>query len=107
MIKSLGESMQNADTPHPELVIAGARETGGVHISVQDNGPGIEPELLPRIFRPNVTTKTNGLSFGLGLGLTIVERLITSYRGSISVKSSPSHTVFSVHLPEGSDDEQA
>ena len=107
LIKNAAESMQNADTPHPELVIAGVRETGGVHISVQDNGPGIDPELLPRIFRPNVTTKTNGLSFGLGLGLTIVERLITSYRGSISVKSSPSHTVFSVHLPEGSDDEQA
>jgi hypothetical protein len=107
LIKNAVESMQGAKTPQPELMVTSALERSGLCVRVQDNGPGIPPDLLPMIFRPNVTAKTDGLSFGLGLGLTIVERLVSSYRGIVSVKSSPGKTVFTVYLPEDKNDEQA
>ena len=56
--------MQGAKTLKPELVVTSALEKNGICVRVQDNGPGIPPDLLPMIFRPNVTAKTNGLSFG-------------------------------------------
>jgi signal transduction histidine kinase len=53
-------------------------------IRVQDNGPGIDPALLERIFDPYVTSKTRGT----GLGLTIVRRLVEEHGGSIMAENS-------------------
>ena len=67
-------------------------------ISVQDNGPGIPPALLERIFDPYFTTKPHGQ--GTGLGLSIVRRLITQANGAIHVYSHQGEgTVFTVYLP--------
>ncbi|MCB0298951.1 MAG: histidine kinase, partial [Calditrichaeota bacterium] len=66
---------------------------------VEDNGPGIPEDIRANIFQPNFTTKVEGLSFGLGLGLTIVQRLVDSYSGKISVTSKPGKTVFKILLP--------
>lgn len=107
LIKNAVESMDSGSTLKPELVVTSALKKKTIRVRVQDNGPGIDPDLLPGIFRPNVTTKTDGLSFGLGLGLTIVDRLVNSYRGDISVKSSPGKTIFTVSLPEDKNHEQA
>jgi nitrogen fixation/metabolism regulation signal transduction histidine kinase len=54
-------------------------------IRVQDNGPGIDPELLDRIFDPYVTNKTRGT----GLGLAIVRRLVEDHGGSITAENLP------------------
>ena len=99
LIKNACESMQQAGTPDPELRIYSASDDIHIRVQVQDNGPGIPPEILPRIFQPDVTTKVGGLSFGLGLGLTIVERLVTDYAGALAVESAPGKTVFTVELP--------
>jgi hypothetical protein len=107
LIKNAVESMNSASPLKPELVVTSVFEKKSIRVRVQDNGPGIYPDLLPRIFRPNVTTKTDGLYFGLGLGLTIADRLVNSYRGAISVKSSPGKTIFTVSLPEDKNHEQA
>ncbi|ATP10960.1 histidine kinase [Aeromonas salmonicida] len=70
-----------------------------IEVTLANNGPVIPPELQPRIFKPNVTTKRGGLSFGLGLGLAIAERVVTSYGGEISLVSEPGLTAFKVRLP--------
>jgi nitrogen fixation/metabolism regulation signal transduction histidine kinase len=69
-----------------------------VHIRIEDNGIGIPPELLPRIFEPNFSTKTEGM----GLGLAIVKKIIDDARGTIRIESEQGKgsTVF-IQLPLG------
>lgn len=66
-------------------------------VTVEDNGPGIAPDVLPHIFEPFFTTKQEGL--GSGLGLEIVQRIVTQHGGTISVESHPGATRFVVRLP--------
>jgi signal transduction histidine kinase len=51
-------------------------------ITVEDNGPGIPPEILPEIFEAFVTTRLDAR--GTGLGLTVAEGIVTQHGGSIS-----------------------
>jgi signal transduction histidine kinase len=70
-------------------------------ISVRDNGSGIPPEVLPRIFQPYFTTKPPGK--GTGLGLAIVHRLLKEARGCMHVHSeSGNGTAFNIYLPASS-----
>jgi signal transduction histidine kinase len=65
-------------------------------VSVMDNGPGIEPENLDRIFEPYFTTKATGT----GLGLSIVREMVRRAGGEISAHSIPGEeTCFEVRLP--------
>jgi two-component system, sensor histidine kinase and response regulator len=69
-----------------------------VAITVRDNGPGIPPEVLSRIFEPGFTTKSERK--GTGLGLAIVHRFIVENRGGLHVQTHPgSGTTFTVYLP--------
>lgn len=71
---------------------------GTVRIEVQDDGRGIPLTELPMVFKPMFTTKTEGS----GLGLAVVERLITHMGGSISVSSEQHHyTRFDIVLRDG------
>jgi two-component system, sensor histidine kinase and response regulator len=65
---------------------------------VRDNGPGIPPEVLPKIFQPYFTTK--GARQGTGLGLNIVQRLVKEAKGALHVHTQPGEgTTFTVYLP--------
>src|SRR5262249_25678837 len=65
-------------------------------IDFTDNGSGIPPEHLPRLFTPFFTTKTKGT----GLGLPVSQKIIAQHGGAIRVESDPSQgTVFHVYLP--------
>ncbi|GIK42677.1 MAG: sensor histidine kinase [Chloroflexota bacterium] len=66
-------------------------------VEIADNGPGIPPEVMPRLFEPFFTTKEVGV--GSGLGLDIVYRIVSQHDGSIDVQSEPGHTRFIVRLP--------
>ncbi len=57
----------------------------GQRISVADNGPGIPPETLTKIFVPFYTTKANGT----GLGLAVVQKIIVQHGGSIEARNQP------------------
>ena len=73
-------------------------EAKGVAIHVIDNGSGIEPAVLPKIFDPFYTTKPVGQ--GTGLGLSISHQIIEDHGGSIEVSSKlGAGTHFTVHLP--------
>jgi two-component system sensor histidine kinase PilS (NtrC family) len=79
------------------LYLIGAREpSGGVVLTVRDEGIGIPPEELDGLFQPFHGT----FAQGSGLGLAIVHRIVTDYNGEISVSSEPgSGTSVAVHLP--------
>ncbi len=62
-----------------------------------DNGKGIPPEIIPKIFQPFFTTKAAGE--GSGLGLDIVIKIIQKHQGEVSVESVPGETIFTVSLP--------
>ncbi len=64
-------------------------------IEVIDNGPGIDPEMLDKIFYPMVT----GRADGTGLGLPIAQALINQHGGLIECSSQPGETVFTILLP--------
>jgi signal transduction histidine kinase len=69
-----------------------------VTVDIEDDGPGIAPELTARVFDPFFTTKAPGL--GTGLGLEACKRIIAQHhRGHIDVDSRPGRTVFHVTLP--------
>ena len=64
-------------------------------LDVIDDGPGVPPELLGRIFAPLVSGKPQGT----GLGLSIAQELVNRHGGLIECTSVPGHTVFSILLP--------
>ena len=57
----------------------------GVCIVVTDNGPGISPELMEKILEPLFTTK----NFGVGLGLSAVEKILIQHQGGLDIESTP------------------
>lgn len=59
------------------------RQGDRVVVTVVDNGPGIKPELLPKVFEPFFTTK--GVGDGIGIGLSIVDNIIRDFGGTIMV----------------------
>jgi PAS domain S-box-containing protein len=83
-VASRGTSRADAATGVP----GGLRVVGGpaVAVSVRDEGDGIAPELVPRIFRQFWRTKRRG---GAGLGLFIVKGLVEAHGGSITVQRAP------------------
>jgi two-component system sensor histidine kinase AtoS len=65
-------------------------------ITVMDNGPGIAPAALPKLFRPFFTTKVNGT----GLGLAVVQKIIVQHGGHVEVRNRPEGgAAFTVTLP--------
>jgi len=69
-----------------------------VALSVEDDGPGIPPKVLARLFEPYFTTKPRGQ--GTGLGLCIVQRLVREAHGALHVHSVPGKgTTFTAYLP--------
>ena len=71
-----------AGTSHRNM--RGGGNTEGVEIRISDSGPGIPPELREQIFNPFVTTKKSGV----GLGLSIVSKIIDGHHGSIRIEAS-------------------
>ena len=82
--------------------IAAQKTAEALSITVSDNGPGIPPEILSRIFRPNVSTKT-GDTERTGLGLHIVASIVKKYSGRVQAANRDGGTgaVFSIFLPAG------
>ena len=68
-----------------------------IAISVLDQGPGIPRDILPRVFEPYYTTKTQT---GTGLGLAIVSRLVKAHHGLVHLKTKAGEgTRFTIYLP--------
>ena len=74
-----------------------------VLLQVHNDGPPIPKEMLGAIFDPLVGKNSDQNRSGLGLGLFIVNEIVSAHRGSIEVNSSAEEgTTFTVHLPSSS-----
>jgi heavy metal sensor kinase len=89
---------------HPQgLVAMGLRRTGGTaEFTVANTGPGIPPEILPRVFdRFYRGDPAHGnMNEGCGLGLSIVQWIVSAHEGTISIESNPAQlTIVTVRIP--------
>lgn len=105
--EALGGGRARATVGEVVLTARPATDAGGdsrgaapaVEITVSDNGVGIRPEHLGRLFEPYFTTKAHGT----GLGLALVRQTIHDHRGTVGVTSEPGRgTTFTVTLPVAS-----
>jgi two-component system NtrC family sensor kinase len=82
---------------HGTVTISTKHEAPWMVAELADDGPGIPPEVLPKIFEPFYTTK--GPSRGTGLGLAICYGIVSDHHGRLDVQSEPGRTVFRLALP--------
>ena len=99
LVNLIGNALQAVEDGTERMVdVAAARQDGKVLVSVHDTGVGIQPEHMPHIFEPFYTTKQSGQ--GLGLGLTITERIIREMNGEIRVGKSDRGARIEFYLEE-------
>jgi len=100
------DALEEARTPGPRIQVVSGEDLAGrdVWLRVRDNGPGIAPEKLARIFSPFYTSKSSGT----GLGLAISKKLVDAHGGSIEVHSTPGQgTEFLLTFPKHAADGRA
>ena len=85
---------------HCVTVEVGRGDAGGAEVAVQDEGPGMPPEILAHAFEPFFTTKAAGA--GTGLGLSIAEEIVREQGGRIEARNAPAGGIcLSIWLPAG------
>jgi len=83
---------------HGTITIRTSARDGSVLAEIEDDGPGMPPEIAARVFDPFFTTKPPG--HGTGLGLNISHNIVVQeHHGRIGVDSTPGRTTFQVLLP--------
>jgi C4-dicarboxylate-specific signal transduction histidine kinase len=98
------EAMDNADRARVLSIRTGRHGQDAIAVSVQDSGPGIDPNQLDGIFDVFVTTKTEGM----GLGLAICRMIIERHGGQLTASSDgKSGALFQFILPIGPADKAA
>jgi len=86
----------DATAPAGHVRVSAHGEGEQLRLAVSDDGPGLTPEQEEQLFVPGFTTKAHGS----GLGLTLVERIVTDHGGTLAVESAPgAGTTFVIRLP--------
>jgi len=95
LVNLLENAMQNC-APGARITLSSQMENEQVALRVADNGPGIEPAMLERLFEPFFTTRPDGT----GLGLAIVRSVAQAHGGEVDVHSTPGQgSLFALRLP--------
>jgi signal transduction histidine kinase len=98
LIMNAAQALDEAGIKRNVVTVSSFEDGPDVVVQVQDNGPGIPPDILPRIFESFFTTKPRGV--GTGLGLPISQGIVRSLGGEITVDSpSNAGAIFRVRLP--------
>lgn len=95
LIENAFDAVEGCERREVEVTVR--ETTDEVHVEVRDTGPGVPAGLVTRIFEAGFTTKTNG-HVPRGIGLALVNKLVTERRGDIQVWNDGG-AVFSVRLP--------
>lgn len=96
VLLNLIKNAAEAAGDHGEIVVSCEVLSKTAMVQVQDNGPGIPPEMLGKIFEAYVTTKHTGPSPGMGLGLAICQKIMLDHDGDLTVTSNPGKTIFTM-----------
>jgi signal transduction histidine kinase len=102
VVENLLENACKYSRPGAPVLVAAARDGGAALLSVRDSGCGIAPEDLPRIFEPFFRSSRTapGQVPGVGLGLSVVERVVQAFGGTVAVHSEVGDgSQFEVRLP--------
>jgi signal transduction histidine kinase len=81
------DALEGAGTPGAKIEVTSGENLAGteVWVRMRDNGPGIDPEALQKIFSPFYTSKEEGT----GLGLAISKKVVDAHGGSLEASSTP------------------
>ena len=89
------QALENQE--NPKIKILNSQSNGFVTVSIQDNGAGMKPETLKRLFEPFHTTKIKGT----GLGLAVTHKILEAHAGLVEVKSEVGiGTEFIIKFPD-------
>ena len=101
LVNNALDALAESGTPHPTLEVLAGENLAGTEcwVRVSDNGPGIDPEALSKIFSPFYTSKQSGT----GLGLALSKKVVDAHGGSIEATSRPgAGTEFTITIPKQS-----
>ncbi|MFO0885522.1 MAG: PAS domain-containing protein [Pirellulales bacterium] len=117
LVKNSLDAMRDMEDRPSRIVISNHRTGRGVELRISDNGPGLAPEILNRLFQPFATTKEEGMGVGLAICKTIVElhhgtitgqncspSLTNPHPDAEEIESQQHGAIFRIYLPF--DDEQ-
>ena len=85
--------------PGTPITVDAVTDGEEIAFRVADRGPGIDPELLPTVFDPFVTTKADGAERTSGLGLTVVKAVTEAQGGNVDLATGSSGTTVSLTFP--------
>ncbi len=90
LINLISNSIKYANREEAQIIVSTREGTKSIHISVEDNGMGIKPENLPRIFERffRVESSRSRKEGGSGLGLAIVKHILEAHKQTITVESA-------------------
>lgn len=99
VVTNLLANAADAMAGHGTVIVRTSMDGDEAVLEVIDDGPGIPADGLERLDEPRFTTKQGTVRFGLGLGLSIVRRIIEAHGGRFNIRSRPGRTVAEVRLP--------
>ena len=83
LLSEYNYSLPRHSQPQRQLRVRVVADAETATLTIEDTGPGIEPEVLAQVFEPFFTTK----EAGTGLGLSIVRKIIDQHRGEVRIES--------------------
>lgn len=96
LIRNAADAVEQVGRGDGRVLVSLKAAGANYEITVSDNGTGIPPDILPRLFEPFFSSKPDGM----GLGLSLCESIVERFDGGISAESDPKGgAVFTVRLP--------